>query len=36
MKWLEEHATIELVPEGSLNALLDTQEEDGVGGPLWG
>jgi len=35
MKWLEEHATIELVPEGSLNAAkVDTQEEDGVGVPL--
>lgn len=32
MKWLEEHATIELVPEGSLNApVVDTQEASGAG-----
>ena len=27
MKWLEEHATIELVPEGSLTPNVDTQSE---------
>jgi trigger factor len=27
MKWLEEHATIELVPEGSLNAATEEAEE---------
>jgi len=32
MNWLEEHATIELVPEGSLNAAEPEVEEAGVAG----
>jgi len=36
MKWLEEHATIELVPEGSLNALRWILRKKRVRGPLWG